>query len=715
MKHDEFMGSCILIKVRSFRFWVSLVGFTFVPVCSHAAVDLDGNGASEIWEGQFPGVEVDQSDSDYDGISNADEAICGTDPFDARSVLQLETPVLSGGQSELQWSGVAGKVYTVQSWNKGTSEWDSVLVLGPSAIDGVRVAEVPMLENGGLYRLTVRDIDEDQDGLTAWEESMLGWSDQDDYSSGAAEVPDYESVIRLLEQPEGVTLAGGGVLPQRLPSADEASRFLNQASFGPTTDSIQEVMNIGLTGWLDQQVGMEPTKTRNQMYMTGQQISATFWRHGWWRAVLVAPDQLRHRMAYALSQIFVVNNEPGTVIGDNILTKASYYDMLVTGALGSYRGVLEEVTYSPSMGFYLSHLNNRKSDPAQNRFPDENFAREIMQLFSIGLWELNPDGTRRQDVEGNDIPTYDNSVITEMAKVFTGMSHSRSGGEVATSFYDSANGNDYIYPLKVWDEEHETGPKFLFNEVVIADGQTGEEDVQQTLDALAEHANTGPFISRLLIQRMTSANPSPEYLGRVAATWAAQDGSLERVARAILLDPEARTIDRGEGIRGKVREPLIRLTQIMRAFALPDESGKYGVLYSALKQDLGQFAMSSPTVFNFYMPDYSPIGLLKDRGLTSPEFQIATASSLILTHDRLKTTASSGHWSRGIDYTEELAMLDDVEGLIDHLDTLLTYGTLSPATRAAVRDRIVNESSNANKVAVAVQIIVTSPEYTVLK
>lgn len=692
------------------------LGMSLCPGLAMAVLDLDGNQASEFWESRYPGIPVNQTDSDSDGVSNFDEMIAGTDPLDSQSLLRLAPPIIEGNEFELQWDGVAGKVYTVQMWNEETALWDSLVLLSPSVVDEGRSIELPTNGPGGLYRLVVGDVDEDQDGLSAWEESLLGWDDGDRHGSGSTDLPDYEMALSLIEQSEGVTLANGENLPQRLPTEKEASRFLVQSTFGPTSEAIQEVMEMGLTGWLDSQITDLPaTMTRAEMFKTEQNISALYWRHGWWRSVLSADDQLRHRMAYALSQIFVLNNEPGSVIGDNALTHAAYYDPFVSEAFGSYRDILEHVTYSPSMGFYLSHMNNRKSDLAMQRFPDENFAREVMQLFSIGLWELEKDGTRRQDNEGKDIPTYDNSVITELAKVFTGMSNGTTNrGFPATSFYDPATGDDYKKPMIVWDEEHEPGPKALFNGVVIPDGQTGEEDVQQTLDALASHGNTAPFISRLLIQRLTSSNPSPEYLRRVSLAWEAGNGTLERVVRAILLDPESRTRDDGDGIRGKLREPLIRMTHIMRAFALPDESGAYGVQASELKTEFGQFAMSSPTVFNFYLPGYSPIGQLHDLGLVAPEFQIATASSLLETHDRLKYTAVRGHSVRAVEYVEELAMLDDVEGLIDHLDVLLTYGSMSPATRAAVKERIMNEPVDA-KVVIAVQTIVTSPDFSVLK
>ncbi len=686
------------------------------PAVVTATVDLDGDGASEFWNLLYPGVLPNEEDSDLDGQSNRSEMIAGTSPIDPNDSFVIGSVEFKESQVELAWEGVPGKCYQIQSLNPESSEWATLLTMEPVSSVQTFLRTIPVVDQSGIYRVTSRDVDFDGDGVNAWEEYLMGWNDES-WSSSGTDGPDFEEALRELESADGVTLATGQVLAQRLPGEAEAARFLVQTSFGPTMESIQAVSEKGLTAYLDEQFSLIPSLSRVGMWRTGMPYSVGLWRHGWWRTALVAPDQLRQRMAYALSQVFVVNTEPGTVIGDNINTQATYYDIFVEKGFESFREVLNDVTYSPAMGFYLSHLNNRKGDPAMNRFPDENFAREIMQLFTIGLWKLNSDGSLQFDEGGKSIPTYDNAVITELAKVFTGMSNSTTdNGKIATSFFDYPGGGDYVKPMKVWEEEHEQGAKTLFDNVLIPDGQTGEEDVQQALDALCAHENVAPFICYRLIQRFTTSNPSAAYLSRVTASWNTSEGDLGQVFKAILLDPEARAGGDVSSRSGKVREPLLRLTHIMRAFAEPNPTvGNYGVSANTLKNELGQYVMSSPTVFNFYLPGHSPRGELREMGLVSPELQIATTSSLLATHDRLKTTATIGHSVRGIDYTDELPLADDPEELADRLNILLTWGKMSTMLREVVIERLQNETSQLEKVRAAVQVIVTSPEYSVLK
>jgi uncharacterized protein (DUF1800 family) len=477
---------------------------------------------------------------------------------------------------------------------------------------------------------------------------------------------------------------------------------------------------MGLTGWIDNQATISTTRLQTSIARNALPINSSRGRDGWWRSANIAPDQLRQRMAYALSQILVVNFQGGSVIGDNYLIQARYYDIFTTGAFGSYRNILEKVTYSPAMGFYLSHLNNRKSDDPVNptRFPDENFAREIMQLFTIGLWELNWDGSRKLDQDGNFIPTYGNQTITEMAKVFTGMSHSTTNnGRAATSFYDVARGNDYLYDMKVWDEEHETGPKSIVNGVQLDGSQTGEEEVKAALDALLEHPSLPPFLSRLLIQRFTSSNPSAAYLARVSRVWlddsTGESADLGEVIKAILLDPEILSGSTYQ-YRGKVREPIIRYASLARAFNLASENGKYSTNQPRLNDDFGQFPMLSPSVFNFYLPDFAPEGEFRMAGMVSPELQLASLSQLLRSDSQFAASVEESGVSGSFDLTTELALVNDPSALVERVDLLMTGGRLKADTKAMILNAVQSEVTDLEKVRTAIYLVSQSMECIVL-
>jgi uncharacterized protein (DUF1800 family) len=511
------------------------------------------------------------------------------------------------------------------------------------------------------------------------------------------------------------------VVQRRATSRDEASRFLVQASLGAEPAAITQVATQGIGPWLDAQFAMPASSSYNRMWEEYSIFTydAMLWRRGWWRTIMLGEDQLRLRMAFALSQIFVINCDNGSVIGDNPPTQAHYYDLLINGSFGRYRDVLEAVSYSAPMGFYLSHLQNRKGDPALNRFPDENFAREIMQLFTIGLWELHPDGSRQVDGEGNFIPTYGNDEITEMAKVFTGLSFSIYNNYPNLSFFTGGRGNDYHHPMKMFDDEHEPGAKTITGSVIIPAGQTGDEDIDDALDALCAHPNIGPFIGRLLIQRFTSSNPSPEYLARVAAVWedngSGVSGNLKSVLEAILLDPEARTPEARGDASGRVREPLLRLTALLRAFRARNAANNYPISSSDLMQPLGVFPLLAPSVFNFYSPDHQPMGEMRQRGLVAPELEIATTSRLLLTDNHLRNTIDNGLNTLVPDFSAAIALAGDTETLLDYLDELLTWGRMSPGTRATIRSAMNAQTDATAKVKTAIHLIAESPDFVVLK
>lgn len=720
LSSHEMIGKRSIQKRAKLRRSVALVLISIAPV--YGGIDFDGDGVSELWQLQYAEILPDAGDSDGDGLSNRDEAIAGTNPLDRSSLLSLADPVINGDQVHFTWLSEPGKLYRLERWNADSEAWEEAALAMPSSAPSPQ--ELTISQSGaGVFRLAVSDVDFDGDGVSAWEEYLLGSSDDEALGVlGESEEGDFVASLRRLESEEGALLENGARLPRWLPDEKEAARFLLRSTFGPTEESIAEVMEMGFTGWIDDQLSKPALRLATSMSRNRLSISSSNARYAWWRSANIAEDQLRQRMAYSLSQILVVNMGGGSVVGDNILTQSRFYDIYVNGAFGSYRDVLEQVTYSPVMGFYLSHLKNRKTDDPENptRFPDENFAREIMQLFTIGLWELNPDGSRKLDSDGRFIPTYDNDTVTEMAKVFTGMSHSTTlNGREATSFFNVPRGNDYLYPMIVWDEEHEPGPKSIVNGVELDGTQTGEEEVQATLDALMTHESTAPFLSRLLIQRFTSSNPSRSYLARVSRVWnsapSGETADLGEVVKAILLDPEVLNDDPTDRFRGKVREPIIRLASLARAFNLARPDGRYVAQIDQILNDFGQFPTLSPSVFNFYLPDFAPEGEFRSMGMVSPELQLASMTQYLASDSRFASTIDESGIADEFDFSAELLLVGDPEGLVDRVDLLLTGGRLKAETRAVIATAVSNEPTDLDKVRTAVYLVSQSMEAVVLK
>lgn len=393
-------------------------------------------------------------------------------------------------------------------------------------------------------------------------------------------------------------------------SMEQASQFLRMASLGADYETIESVKNQGISPWLESQLSLAPAVSFKDttwmiwdhfkpLYIARWGQSAVenagdavipywyYWKMAWYNNILKSDDHLRQRAAQALSQIFVISEKSNLQLSGPGM--ADYYDKLYAGAFGNFRDLLYEVTMHPMMGFYLSHINNPKSNAAQNIHPDENYAREIMQLFSIGLFELNADGTRKKDANGQDIPTYDNDDIKEFAKIFTGLAPAgywwpwQDYSGLSTIWGDNFNNSPVTTinwePMIPFDNWHEPGAKTLLNGTVVPAGGTTMSDINAALDNLFEHPNVGPFIGRLLIQRLVTANPTPQYVARVAAAFddngAGVRGDMKAVFRSILTDPEALNCEWEEvSYHGKQSEPSIRYTQLLRAFNVSNQSGK---------------------------------------------------------------------------------------------------------------------------------------------
>ncbi len=524
--------------------------------------------------------------------------------------------------------------------------------------------------------------------------------------------------------------AGGAGEPipvgQDLPAdSQDLMRFLTQATFGPDDFEVAYLGQAGFELWLERQRELPPSLHAPKLAALAAVGLPVYQQHReqlWWKLAIEAPDQLRQRMAFALSQILVISAENSSLF-DDPLGCARYYDLLVAGAFGNYRDLLGQIALAPQMGLYLSMLKNQKQAPETDLRPDENFARELMQLFTIGLVELEPDGQPRLDAEGQPVPTYDQAQVEALARVFTGWTYA------GASSWEWPTANHA--PMENWPQFHDQGPKSLVGGLELPGGQAASLELDLALDALFEHQNVGPFLARRLIQRFVSSNPSPAYVTRVAAVFA-DDGSGERgdlwaTLVALLLDPEARAprADQAPGF-GKLKEPLLRITGLWRAFDGRSQSGVYKAWY--VDDELGQAPLRSPSVFNFFTPDYQPPGVLSQALLVAPEFQITDATRITETTNAFDRAIFQGYqgfaWATPdsvlMDLGDELALAGDIPELLEHLGLWLNAGPLSPELAEIVSEHLQSVPLDygglppgTQRVLEALYLIATSPEASV--
>ena len=357
-----------------------------------------------------------------------------------------------------------------------------------------------------------------------------------------------------------------------------------------------------------------------------------------------------------------------------------------------------------------------------------------MQLFTIGLFELNLDGSRKKDNEGNDIPTYTNEDITNFARVFTGLSYGGPNNEVTTPWKFFYGARDFDSPMHIWEEEHDTEAKTLLNGVSLpafddAPGREGIDDVNEALDNLFEHPNVGPFISRLLIQRLVTSNPTPGYIQRVAMAFAddgnGERGNMKAIIKAILLDPEARTVP-DAATSGRLREPFIRYAQLGRTFTARSTSDTFLINNWSVDSDLGQRWMSAPSVFNFYLPDHQPNGPLAAQNLTAPEFQILTAVTAISSQNYYSWKFQNGEltqpWTAAeekvsFQWETERALTSDPTALIEHLNGLIAAGQLSESTKSIIATAVENVRVDRpdDRLEMAMRLIYLAPDFAVFR
>jgi uncharacterized protein (DUF1800 family) len=538
---------------------------------------------------------------------------------------------------------------------------------------------------------------------------------------------------------------------------NEAARFLAQATFGPVDADIDRLMLIGYSAWIDEQFNAPRIDTHRALYERAalqfdpdrkpslEPVWASFWKHA-----LTGSDQLRQRMAYALSQIFVISLENNT-INDDPRAVAAWMDLLSNNSFGSYRKLLEDVALNPQMGVYLTHIRNQKADLITGRVPDQNFAREIMQLFTIGVVELNEDGSARTGANNAVLETYTPDDVAGLASVFTGWSWDCPAYPSNNCFVKGSVGpggkgeNDpdrRIKPMRPYAQFHSTEAKTFLGTTIPAQTTSNPADsLRIALDRLAAHSNVGPFIGRQLIQRFTTSNPSPAYVKAVAQAFANNGsgvrGDMKATLKAVLMHPEARVVS---DTSGKVREPVLRLSAFMRAFSHKSGTGNFLVgNTSDPGEALAQTPLYAPSVFNFYRPGYvAPGSQSASRKLVAPELQITSELTVAGYANYMVRGISDGvsainHSYNGTggrdlksDYSAELALVTDVPALVDRITSRLTYGAAGPALRTEIVNAVSSiaipttnqtriDAAKRNRVNAAILLTVASPEFVVLK
>jgi uncharacterized protein (DUF1800 family) len=520
----------------------------------------------------------------------------------------------------------------------------------------------------------------------------------------------------------------------------EASRFLGRATFGPNMAAIDALAASDSDAWFRAQFSKPQTLHRKYIDRAlaaqaagGDRVNFVTVYETFWQQAVQGEDQLRQRMAFALSEIFVISMQNESV-RSQARGVASYYDMLGQHAFGNFRDLLEGVALHPMMGLYLSHMRNQKE--TATRTPDENFAREVMQLFTIGLYQLNTDGTLKLS-GGKPIDTYTRDDVAGLARVFTGWSWA-GPDQSATRFYSGTPDPDRDWkPMQNYAAYHSSGDKRFLGQS-ISGASSGQADLKLALDTLFNHPNAGPFFARQLIQRLVSSNPSAAYVGRVAAAFANNGsgvrGDMQAIIRAVLLDPEA-LAPSGTTLRtGKLREPLLRLAGWMRAFDAKAASGRYRIYYlDDPLSGLGQNPLNPSSVFSFFRPAYvPPNSALASAGLVAPELQITAEPSvtgyLNFMHDAILAGVGEGRDVKS-DYTRELALATDTGALLDRINLLLMHGSMPARLRGQILTAVngINipaaTASNAAQVATAqasrVKLVIfltmASPAYLVQK
>ncbi|MFX1677943.1 DUF1800 domain-containing protein [Mitsuaria sp. CC2] len=514
--------------------------------------------------------------------------------------------------------------------------------------------------------------------------------------------------------------AAGVALP--LPNDAQAARFLAQAGFAATEADIATLKSVGYNAWLDLQFLSPRTESHwDWVVRNGYAADANKYsfyegfHNSVWRKFISSPDQLRQRMVLALSEIFVVS-AMGFTFPWRTMTMTAYADLLEENAFGSFRGLLEAVTLSPAMGAFLAMRGSKKED-GKGRQPDENFAREVMQLFTIGLVQLNLDGTP-QTSGSRAVETYDQTVVTQMARAFTGWDYDTAGNSGSPEYAVMRR------PMVHNASNFSTGSKTVLG-ASIAAGTDGPTAMRQALDTLANHPNVGPFFGRQLIQRFVCSNPSPSYVQRVAEAFNNNGqgvrGDLKAVLRAVLLDPEARLTDAGVTSSGKLREPTQRFVQVARNVNLTS-AGQWTLGQTMdTENSLGQSPFFSPSVFNFFRPGYvPPNSSMTAAGVTAPEFQLLNEVTVTGYLNFMQKVLTTGLGDAKADFSADVALAGDARAMVARQALLLGGGNVSDATQQRIATAVgtiaaATDAGKLNRARAGWMLLLACPEYQIQK
>ncbi len=494
-----------------------------------------------------------------------------------------------------------------------------------------------------------------------------------------------------------------------------AARLLDQSTFGPSLATIHQVQSTGVDAWITQQFSTPDTPLANipsplPALCLAANTPTNCEESEWWQTVLTGPDQLRQRVAFALSEIFVISSDT-----DNATTITYYHNTLAQDAFTNFYTVMHDVTVSPGMGAYLNMLNSAKAPAGE--IPNENYARELMQLFTTGLNLLNDDGSLQLDGSGNPIPTYTQAQVQEFAAAYTGWTYATSSGGVPTKFPN--NTANYLAPMVAVENAHDMTAKTLLNGTVLPAGQTAEADLQGALTNIFNHQNVGPFVCKQLIQHLVTSTPSPAYVARVAAVFANNGsgvrGDMQAVIRAILEDQDARAGDTDPTYDGgHLREPMLWMTNFLRAvgFTNTDANGSYFSL-SNYSNNLSERPYRSSSVFNFFPPSY----VVPQTTLNAPEFDLENSATAILRLSLADSFVNNKITGFTIDLsaTSPLGQLaaSSPDQLVDMLGTIFMHGQMPSDMRSEILSAI-GGLGTAQQVRVATYLVITSSQYKVM-